>query len=116
MTALLGDVELPELPEDYIFMRRCPGGHFSAIACEPGWFRVITSEYDRVAGPRRAVTFEQLRESLVRLAGTDYRHAQPAAGSPGSATPRGRPTGTATAGCCSPATRRTSTTRPAGRG
>ncbi|MFI6038014.1 FAD-dependent monooxygenase [Streptomyces sp. NPDC051315] len=72
MTALLGDVELPDLPEDYIFMRRCPGGHFSVIALEPGWYRVITSEYGHVAGRDDPATFEQLRAALVRLAGTDW--------------------------------------------
>ncbi|MGW1727847.1 FAD-dependent monooxygenase [Streptomyces sp. NPDC002306] len=72
MTALIGDVELPGLPEDYIWVRRCAGGDFSAIAFEPGWYRVITSEYDRVADRDEPPTFEQLRESLVRLAGTDY--------------------------------------------
>jgi 3-(3-hydroxy-phenyl)propionate hydroxylase len=72
MTALIGDVELPDLPEDYIWVRRCPGGDFSAISFEPGWYRVITSEYDRVADRDEPPTFEQLRQSLVRLAGTDY--------------------------------------------
>ncbi|MEU5958571.1 FAD-dependent monooxygenase [Streptomyces sp. NPDC047525] len=72
MTALLGDVELPDLPEDYIFLRRCPEGHFSVYALEPGWFRLITSEYDHVADRDEPATFEQLRESLIRLAGTDY--------------------------------------------
>lgn len=72
MTALLGDVELPDLPEDYIFMRRCPGGHFSVIALEPGWYRVITSEYDHVAGRDDPATFEQLRAAVIRLAGTDW--------------------------------------------
>ncbi|MFD5186337.1 FAD-dependent monooxygenase [Streptomyces sp. NPDC058372] len=72
MTALLGDVELPDLSEEYIFMRRCPGGHFSVIALEPGWYRVITSEYDHVADRDEPATFEQLREALIRLAGTDW--------------------------------------------
>ncbi|MFI1018254.1 FAD-dependent monooxygenase [Streptomyces sp. NPDC020965] len=72
MTALIGDVELPELSEDYIWARRCPGGDYSAIAFEPGWHRVITSEYDRVADRDESATFEQLRQSLVRLAGTDF--------------------------------------------
>jgi 2-polyprenyl-6-methoxyphenol hydroxylase-like FAD-dependent oxidoreductase len=72
MTALLGDVELPDLPEDYIFMRRCPDGHFSVIALEPGWRRVVTYDYKHVADPDEPATFEQLRESLVRLAGTDW--------------------------------------------
>ncbi|MEW1642293.1 FAD-dependent monooxygenase [Streptomyces sp. NPDC091219] len=77
MTALLGDVELPGLPEEYIFMRRCAGGHFSAIALEPGWHRVFTSEYDHVADRDEPATFEQLRDSLVRLAGTDYGMRNP---------------------------------------
>ncbi|MCB5168289.1 FAD-dependent monooxygenase [Streptomyces bambusae] len=72
MTALIGDVELPELREDYVWVRRTPAGDYSAIAFEPGWFRVITSEYDRVVGRDEPVTFEQLRESLVRVAGTDF--------------------------------------------
>ncbi|ROP31320.1 FAD-dependent monooxygenase [Couchioplanes caeruleus] len=72
MTALIGDVELPDLPEDYVWVRRSPTGDYSAIAFEPGWYRVITSEYDRVADRDEPVTFEQLRESLVRVAGTDF--------------------------------------------
>ncbi|GIF04578.1 FAD-dependent monooxygenase [Actinoplanes siamensis] len=72
MTALIGDVELPELTEDYVWVRRCPTGDWSAIAFEPGWYRVIASEYDRVAGRDEPVTFEQLRASLIRLAGTDF--------------------------------------------
>ena len=72
MTALIGDVELPELTEDYVWVRRCPTGDYSAIAFEPGWYRVIASEYDRVADRDAPVTFEQLRESLIRLAGTDF--------------------------------------------
>ncbi|MEU9343347.1 FAD-dependent monooxygenase [Streptomyces sp. NPDC048278] len=77
MTALLADVELPDLPEDFIFMRRCAGGHFSALALEPGWHRVITSEYDRVADRDEPATFEQVRESLIRLAGTDFGMRSP---------------------------------------
>ncbi|MFF3862583.1 FAD-dependent monooxygenase [Streptomyces sp. NPDC002209] len=72
MTALIGDVELPDLPEDYVWVRRCAGGDYSAIAFEPGWYRVITSEYDRVADRDEAPTFEQLRDSLIRVAGTDF--------------------------------------------
>ncbi|MFJ9343601.1 FAD-dependent monooxygenase [Streptomyces sp. NPDC101733] len=72
MTSLIGDVELPELTEDYVWVRRSAGGDFSAVAFEPGWYRVITSEYDRVVDRDEPTTFEQLREALVRLAGTDY--------------------------------------------
>jgi 3-(3-hydroxy-phenyl)propionate hydroxylase len=72
MTALIGDVELPDLPEDYVWVRRTPVGDYSAIAFEPGWYRVITSEYDRVPDRDEPPTFEQLRESLIRVAGTDF--------------------------------------------
>ncbi|MET9500113.1 FAD-dependent monooxygenase [Streptomyces sp. NPDC006552] len=71
MTALIGDVELPDLPEEYVWVRRCPGGDYSAIAFEPGWYRVIASDYG-AAEHEGPATFEQLREALVRLAGTDF--------------------------------------------
>jgi 3-(3-hydroxy-phenyl)propionate hydroxylase len=77
MTALIGDVELPDLPEDYVWVRRRPAGDYSAIAFEPGWYRVITSEYDRVPDRDEPVTFEQLRESLTRVAGTDFGMREP---------------------------------------
>ncbi|OIK05268.1 hypothetical protein BIV23_13500 [Streptomyces monashensis] len=77
MTALIGDVELPDLPEDYVWVRRTPGGDYSAIAFEPGWHRVITSEFDRGADREEPVTFERLRESLTRVAGTDFGMRNP---------------------------------------
>ncbi|MFE2536656.1 FAD-dependent monooxygenase [Streptomyces sp. NPDC059371] len=77
MTALIGDVELPDLPEDYVWVRRTAGGDYSAIAFEPGWHRVITSEFDRVADREESVTFEGLRDSLVRVAGTDFGMRNP---------------------------------------
>ncbi|MFE0176928.1 FAD-dependent monooxygenase [Streptomyces sp. NPDC059002] len=77
MTAMIGDVELPDLPEDYIWWRRRPTGDYSAIAFEAGWHRLITFEYDRVVDRAEPVTSEQLRESLVRLAGTDYGMRSP---------------------------------------
>ncbi|MGW5731360.1 MULTISPECIES: FAD-dependent monooxygenase [Streptomyces] len=72
MTSLIGDVELPDLPEDYIWGRRCPAGDYSVIAFEPGWYRVITTEHGQVADRDEPTTFEQLRQSLIRIAGTDY--------------------------------------------
>ncbi|MFF4911013.1 FAD-dependent monooxygenase [Streptomyces sp. NPDC001260] len=77
MTALIGDVELPDLPEDYVWVRRTPVGDYSAIAFEPGWHRVITSEFDRVDGRDEPVTFERLKESLIRVAGTDFGMRNP---------------------------------------
>ncbi|MFE1248731.1 FAD-dependent monooxygenase [Streptomyces sp. NPDC058766] len=77
MTALIGDVELPDLPEDYVWVRRTPGGDYSAIAFEPGWHRVITSEFDRVPERGEPVTFDRLRESMVRVAGSDFGMRRP---------------------------------------
>ncbi|WP_443071467.1 FAD-dependent monooxygenase [Streptomyces sp. NBC_01465] len=77
MTALVGDVELPDLPEDYVWVRRTPNGDYSAIAFEAGWHRVITSEFDQVADRDEPVTFERLRESMVRVAGTDFGMRNP---------------------------------------
>ncbi|MCQ9131844.1 FAD-dependent monooxygenase [Streptomyces hilarionis] len=72
VTALLGDVELTDPPAESLFMQRRPGGDFSVFAFEPGWHRVITTQYDRVADQGDPVTFEELRESLLRIAGTDF--------------------------------------------
>jgi 2-polyprenyl-6-methoxyphenol hydroxylase-like FAD-dependent oxidoreductase len=77
MTSLIGDVELPDLTEDYIWGGRGEGGHYSAINFEPGWHRVITSEYDHVTDPEGPVTFDQLRASLIKLIGTDYGMRNP---------------------------------------
>ncbi|MER5975281.1 FAD-dependent monooxygenase [Streptomyces sp. NPDC001857] len=72
VTALLGDVELTDPPAESLFMQRQTGGDFSVLAFEPGWYRVITTEHGRVADQRKPVTFEELRESLLRIAGTDF--------------------------------------------
>ncbi|WFB05899.1 FAD-dependent monooxygenase [Streptomyces sp. LX-29] len=72
LSAMLGDVELAEPPGETVFMRRRPEGDYSVIAFEPGWYRVITCEYDRLPDRERPVTPERLRESLLRVAGTDF--------------------------------------------
>ncbi|MEU0468732.1 FAD-dependent monooxygenase [Amycolatopsis sp. NPDC006131] len=72
LTALLGDVELTDPPGEPVFMRRTEHGDFSVLGLQPGWYRVMTTRYDRVAGRDEPVTFEQLRESLIEIAGTDF--------------------------------------------
>ncbi|WP_116102596.1 FAD-dependent monooxygenase [Amycolatopsis thermalba] len=72
LTALLGDVELTDPPGEPVFMRRTEHGDFSVLGFEPGWYRVMTTEYDRVAGRDEPVTADRLRESLVKIAGTDF--------------------------------------------
>ncbi|MEY9487250.1 2-polyprenyl-6-methoxyphenol hydroxylase-like FAD-dependent oxidoreductase [Streptomyces calvus] len=77
VTALLGDVELAEPPAKSLFMQRRPAGDFSVIAFEPGWYRVITTEHGRVAGAGEQVTFDELRASLLGIAGTDFGMRNP---------------------------------------
>lgn len=72
MTALLGDVELADPPAEIQFMTRREHGDFSVFAFEEGWYRVITAEYGHVTDRDAPMTFEILRESMTRVAGTDF--------------------------------------------
>ncbi|WP_214413936.1 FAD-dependent oxidoreductase [Sphaerisporangium fuscum] len=72
LTALLGDVELADPPEDLIFQERREGGAISVLQLEPGWYRVMTQQYDRVAGRDEPVTLDTLRQACLSIAGTDY--------------------------------------------
>jgi 2-polyprenyl-6-methoxyphenol hydroxylase-like FAD-dependent oxidoreductase len=72
MACLIGDVELDEPPERPLFLQRRERGSVTAIQFRPGWYRVVTSEPQRAAGPDDPVTLEELRESLLRVAGTDF--------------------------------------------
>ncbi|WP_394362461.1 FAD-dependent monooxygenase [Amycolatopsis sp. SB7-3] len=72
MTALLGDVELAEPPVDDIFQERRENGSFSVLASGPDRYRVLTNDFDHVAGRDEPVTLETLRTALAKIAGTDY--------------------------------------------
>ncbi len=72
LTSILGDVELPSPPAEMIFQERREHGSFSIFEFEPGWYRVITTEYDRVIDRDAPVDLEDLRASLFRVAGTDF--------------------------------------------
>ncbi|MGK5631698.1 FAD-dependent monooxygenase, partial [Streptomyces sp. URMC 123] len=72
MTAVLGDVRLTEPPAETYLLERRPGGDFSVFLFEPGWYRVITCEYDRVPDRDEPATFSWLRSSLRKIAGTDF--------------------------------------------
>ncbi len=72
MTAILGDVELTDPPAEPVFQKRCPQGNYSVLGFEPGWFRVITNDFDSVADRDAPITVDELRDSLLRLAGTDF--------------------------------------------
>jgi 3-(3-hydroxy-phenyl)propionate hydroxylase len=72
LTALLGDVELRRPPGDWVFQVRRMRGNFSVLAFEQGWYRVTTNEFDHVADRDAPVTFEELRETMLRIAGDDF--------------------------------------------
>ncbi len=72
MTALLGDVELAAPPPGPIFMSRRERGDFTVLQFEPGWHRVVTNQFDRVADRDAPVSFEDLRETFLKIAGTDF--------------------------------------------
>lgn len=72
MTAMLGDVELAEPPAADIFQERREHGRFSVLSYGPGWYRVLTNEFDHVAGRDEPMTLETLRKAMLKIAGTDY--------------------------------------------
>ncbi|MDT8911587.1 FAD-dependent monooxygenase [Amycolatopsis sp. PS_44_ISF1] len=72
MSSLLGDVELAEPPAEPFHQKRAELGHFSVLEFEPGWYRVIVSEYGRVLDRHAEVDVEELRATLIRVAGTDF--------------------------------------------
>ncbi|WP_431927039.1 FAD-dependent monooxygenase [Nonomuraea jabiensis] len=72
MTAMLGDVELAEPPAADIFQERREHGRFSVLSYGPDWYRVLTNEFDHVAGRDEPMTLETLRKAMLKIAGTDY--------------------------------------------
>jgi 2-polyprenyl-6-methoxyphenol hydroxylase-like FAD-dependent oxidoreductase len=72
MACLIGDVELDDPPARPLFLDRRERGSVTALQFRPGWYRLVTSEPQRAAGPQDPVTLEELRASLIRVAGTDF--------------------------------------------
>ncbi|MFC7381766.1 FAD-dependent oxidoreductase [Sphaerisporangium rhizosphaerae] len=77
LTAMLGDVELDAPPEHPLFQERREHGTISVLSFEPGWHRVMTTEFDQVAGRDEPVTLEGLRRACLKIAGTDYGMRSP---------------------------------------
>ncbi|MGW4642325.1 FAD-dependent oxidoreductase [Sphaerisporangium sp. NPDC004334] len=77
LTAMLGDVELDAPPEHPLFQERREHGTISVLSFEPGWHRVMTTEFDQVAGRDEPVTLEGLRRTCLKIAGTDYGMRSP---------------------------------------
>ncbi|MGV9679483.1 FAD-dependent monooxygenase [Nocardia sp. NPDC003482] len=72
LTCILGDVELACPPAESVFQERREHGNFSVIGFEPGWYRLITTEYDRPMDRDAPVGVEDLRRAMIRIAGTDF--------------------------------------------
>jgi 2-polyprenyl-6-methoxyphenol hydroxylase-like FAD-dependent oxidoreductase len=72
MSSMLGDVELADPPPESIFQERGATGDFAVFAFEPGWYRVLTSTYDGTVDRDAPAGIEDLRASLISIAGTDY--------------------------------------------
>ncbi|MFF4773432.1 FAD-dependent monooxygenase [Microtetraspora fusca] len=77
LTAILGDVVLADPPERLPLMERRESGSFWVLEFEPGWHRVITYDYSRVPDRSRPCTLDDLRASMLRIAGTDFRMHSP---------------------------------------
>jgi 2-polyprenyl-6-methoxyphenol hydroxylase-like FAD-dependent oxidoreductase len=72
MVNLLGDVELDEPPQRPTRLERHEAGLITVLQLQPGWYRIVTTERERRVDPRDQVTFEELRASVERIAGTDF--------------------------------------------
>ena len=72
MACLTGEVELDNPPNRPLFLQRRERGAVTAIQFRPGWHRVVTCEPQRTASTNDPVTLDELRASLIRVAGTDF--------------------------------------------
>ncbi|MGH7448547.1 MAG: FAD-dependent monooxygenase, partial [Longimicrobiales bacterium] len=72
LTAMLGDVELVDPPDRMLLFERRQRGDFTVVKNENGWYRVATGEYDHVTDRDAPMTFEILRDSMLKIAGTDF--------------------------------------------
>ncbi|MEV6523942.1 FAD-dependent monooxygenase [Longispora sp. NPDC051575] len=72
LTALLADVRLTDPPTGLVFQERREHGDYSVLRFGPDWYRVMTTQHDRVADRDAPVTFEDVRAAMLRIAGTDH--------------------------------------------
>jgi 2-polyprenyl-6-methoxyphenol hydroxylase-like FAD-dependent oxidoreductase len=69
---LLADVELDEPPSRPMRLERHEAGLITVFQLKPGWYRIVATQRERQAGAGDPVTFEELRASVERIAGTDF--------------------------------------------
>jgi len=72
MVNLLGDVELDDPPRRPVQLERHEAGLISVLQIRPGWYRIIATQRERQVDPRDPVTFEEMRASVEKIAGTDF--------------------------------------------
>ncbi|WP_329582538.1 FAD-dependent monooxygenase [Kitasatospora sp. NBC_01250] len=72
LSSILGDVELTDPPAAPIVEERRPNGRLSVFAFGENWWRVTTTEYDAGVARDTPVDVEDLRATLIRVAGTDF--------------------------------------------
>jgi 3-(3-hydroxy-phenyl)propionate hydroxylase len=72
MVNLLADVELDDPPRRPVRLERHEAGLITVWQLEPGWFRIVATVRERRAGAQGPVTFDELRSSVERIAGTDF--------------------------------------------
>jgi 2-polyprenyl-6-methoxyphenol hydroxylase-like FAD-dependent oxidoreductase len=70
--SMLADVELRDPPAGPIFQQRRPEGDFSVLEFEPGWYRLMTNQFDQAGADEQPVDFAGFRDTFLRIAGTDY--------------------------------------------
>lgn len=71
MSSMLGDVSLSDPPAE-VFQARREHGEYSVLGFQPGWYRVMVNQYDRVADRDAPLTVDDLRAALLRVAGSDF--------------------------------------------
>jgi 2-polyprenyl-6-methoxyphenol hydroxylase-like FAD-dependent oxidoreductase len=76
LTALLGDVQLDDPPDGQPIMEQREHGNITVLA-HPGFFRVVTVEYDGAPDRTAPVDLAELRGAAIRIAGTDFGMRDP---------------------------------------
>ena len=116
---LLGEMEVTEDPATVAAIVgevRKTQLRFGVVPLGDGVYRLVVPAERGGRGPHGPADPRGVQAAAAGRRGHRLRRCTHRAGCPGSATPPGWPNATGPAGYCWPATRRTSTRRPAGRG
>lgn len=75
-SVMLADVQLTDPPETELTFDRGSAGFFFVVPFGDGWFRVIAWNRDRQQPDDAPVDLEEVRDVLIRVAGTDFGLAE----------------------------------------